>query len=457
MRKILNFAIVLMISIFCLTSCGSKATEIIWDDIFLSKLIPEPQSLLCETYENSDDSLSLCVHNISESDFNEYCAELKDTGYNTELEQTDYSFDAYNSYGYKVSLYYDDSSKKLDLNLSAPEKYDVFVWPNDSLTKNIPVTESNIGRIDSVSEKSAKIYVAEMTYDSYKDYINLCIQKGFNKILTNEDKTYSAQNKEGYNLKVEYIGNKVICITIDEPIYEITLEISRVENLLFSTYDVDIYIDDLFEDTIANGENETYKVQLSKGEHIIRFENVEDYNVSKEIRINVSKSESLQYEVHCSKSSIDIKSPQSESNNQKENITTSSVSDEKPKSLFYSTNDYKTAKNGNSGVFSYKNKSGSYDVYWIINFDEGYVYWFTEGNGENNCDKVKIVSGNLNDKVKITWHDGEDEWSWYLHFKYVNHPETLIVTDQNGMDIDFTTTDLKEALAVRDTKNIKYY
>lgn len=458
MRRILIFVMAFIVALFCLTSCGSKVTEIVWSDIYLYSILPEPQSLLCEVHSNSDDYLSLCIHDISEADFKEYSTKLKDAEYNIELEQTDYSFEAYNESGYKVSLYYDDSSEELDLKLSAPEKYDVFVWPNDNLTKQIPMPESNIGRVESVSEEFARIYVAEMTYDSYKSYINLCIQKGFNKDLTNEDKYYLAQNSEGYKIRVEYVGNKVICITIDEPIYDISLELSRVENLLFSTYDVNVYIDDLLEDTISNGETETYELELNKGEHIIKFENAEDYNVVKEFKINVSKNDKLQYEIHCSKLNIDVKSPASELDNQNQDISTnSSASIEETNALFYSTNDYETAKNGNIGVFSYKNKSGSYDVYWIIDFDDGYVYWFTDGNGENNCDKVKIVSGSLNDKIEITWHDSGEEWSWYLHFKYVNHPETLIVTDHNGFDLDFTTTDLSEALKVRDSKNIKLY
>ena len=88
---------------------------------------------------------------------------------------------------------------------------------------------------------------------------------------------------------------------------------------------------------------------------------------------------------------------------------------EKPGQVHYSTNDYETAKKGNSGVFSYKNKNGAYDIYWIIDFDEGYVYWFTEGNGDDHCDKVKIVSGTLNDVMEITWNFDGDKTSWYLH------------------------------------------
>ncbi len=138
-----------------------------------------------------------------------------------------------------------------------------------------------------------------------------------------------------------------------------------------------------------------------------------------------------------------------------ERVTT--IVTEKPRAVYYSTNDYETAKKGNTGVYSYKNTGGSYDIYWIIDFNEGYVYWFTDGNGETACDKVKIDSGTLNDTVTVTWHDGGDQWSWYLHFKYVNNPSTLIVNDHNGFSTEFSTTDLESALKVRDTKTIINY
>ena len=128
-----------------------------------------------------------------------------------------------------------------------------------------------------------------------------------------------------------------------------------------------------------------------------------------------------------------------------------------PSPVFYSTNDYETAKKGNTGVFSYIDKGNSYDIYWIIDFDEGYVYYFTDGNGESFCDRLKIESGTLNDKITITYHDGGDTWSYKLHFKYVEHPETLIMVDQNGFNWEYSTTDLDDALALRTTKKIKDY
>ncbi len=128
-----------------------------------------------------------------------------------------------------------------------------------------------------------------------------------------------------------------------------------------------------------------------------------------------------------------------------------------PRPEFYSTNDRENAKKGNTGVFSYKNKKGTYDIYWIIDFDEGCIYNFADGNGDTHCDKVKIVSGDLNDRITVTWHDGGDQWTWYLHFKYKNSPDTLVVNDHNGFAAEFTTTDLEDALSVRNTKTIMNY
>ncbi|MBQ7857459.1 MAG: zinc ribbon domain-containing protein [Oscillospiraceae bacterium] len=127
---------------------------------------------------------------------------------------------------------------------------------------------------------------------------------------------------------------------------------------------------------------------------------------------------------------------------------------EKHDPVYYSTNDRETAKKGNTGVFAYKSKGGSYAVYWIIDFDEGYVYFFTEGNGEDYCDKLEIVTGNLNDRVTITWDYDGDKASWYLHFKYVNTPTTLVVNDHLGLQTEFSPTDLDDALSVRSTKRI---
>lgn len=258
-------------------------------------------------------------------------------------------------------------------------------------------------------------------------------------------------------------------ISLEEPEYQVNIGVECAENLIFSKYDVKLYIDDVYEDTLKHGATETYSVTLTKGTYTIMFVNAENDDVNGTAKIDVTKEEEYKFKISCYSGKISVESNDDTADSNDDNADTSVIettesstteqteSEKTPEPVFYSTNDYETAKKGNTGVFSYKNKGGSYDVYWIIDFNEVYVYWFTEGNGESFCDKVKIVSGDLNDKVIVTWHDGGDEWSWKLHFKYVEHPETLVINDHNGSPVEFTTTDLDDALSIRDTKTIKDY
>ena len=123
-------------------------------------------------------------------------------------------------------------------------------------------------------------------------------------------------------------------------------------------------------------------------------------------------------------------------------------------SVSYSTNSKSTVKNGDSGVYSYAS-SGSYDVYYIIDFDEGYVYYFldTESAGE----RVRIVSGNLNEVLIITFSEGGNTWSYGLHFKWKNQPDHLIVQDEDGFEYDFYSTNLSKALKILESKEIYDY
>ena len=95
--------------------------------------------------------------------------------------------------------------------------------------------------------------------------------------------------------------------------------------------------------------------------------------------------------------------------------------------------------------------------YYIIDFDEGFVYWFAEGNGDNTCDRLAIVSGDLNDKVIITYHFEDGTLTYGLHFKWKNVPDTLIVQDQDGFELEYKPTDLQKALEIRAKRTINDY
>lgn len=127
------------------------------------------------------------------------------------------------------------------------------------------------------------------------------------------------------------------------------------------------------------------------------------------------------------------------------------------KAVYYSTNNKDTVKNGDSGIYSYKNRGGSYDIYYIVDFDSGYVYNFCDGNGSATCEKVKIDSGTLNDVLIITYHDGGAVWSYGLRFRWKSQPDHLIVQDEDGYEWDYYTTDLENALQLKSSKKIIEY
>ena len=484
------------------------------------------------------------MYRTSAADYGEYVDACKEKGFTVEADQSEQSYYAYNADGYKLSLYYDESNSKMHIGVDAAEQYGTLVWPDSIIASMLPVPASTTGEITQDDDKGFQAYVSNTPIDEFKNYVAACADRGFNIDAYESDESYSAENSEGYKLSVSYQGNSVISISVDEPEYEVSIEIECVENWAFSKYDVDVYIDDSFEGTIDHGTTETFAVTMSKGTYEIRFVNAEDDEVTGTVVIDIHQDESLRYKISCTSTKIDVETivgtiaeygedeapmPQSASSykfdnyedvqkeltdagftnisfeilydivlgwtdeGEIENISVDGKTDfdqgdifkkdapivityhmkeeddpnkpvesetpnvEEDSPVFYSTNTYEAAKEGNSGVFSYRDRGNSYDIYWIIDFDEGYVYYFTDGNGDSTCDRLKIDSGTLNDKVIITYHDGGDEWSYSLHFKYVDHPETLIMVDQNGFDYKYSTTDLDDALSLRATKTIKDY
>ncbi len=123
--------------------------------------------------------------------------------------------------------------------------------------------------------------------------------------------------------------------------------------------------------------------------------------------------------------------------------------------VVYSTNDEETVKNGNSGVYAYKSSGEDGDEYYIIDFEEAAVYRFSDSDG--TCQRVKMVSGDLNDGLVITYHNGGDVRSGSLRFERKNQPERLIVQEADGTERTFEPAGLREALAIRDAKTLVDY
>lgn len=130
---------------------------------------------------------------------------------------------------------------------------------------------------------------------------------------------------------------------------------------------------------------------------------------------------------------------------------------EEDRSVYYSTNTKDTYKNGNTGIYAYKSIGNSYDNYWIIDFDDGYVYSFSEGLGDNSCSKFAIESGDLNSTLAFSMHSDGTTYQWFAFFKWKNQPDHLVIVDDDNFDYDFYPTNLSDALRLKKQKSITLY
>lgn len=303
-----------------------------WNDVVLSNIIEQPKSPYGEIISNSNKYLSLYVNNTSKSNYADYIKTCKEKGFNVDIEQTGNSFYAYNSDGYKLSIYYYESDKKMNISIDAPRELGTLKWSESELAKLVPVPKSTVGNIEKDEKASFVAYVGNTTKEEYNNYITLCSDKGFNVNSSKTDKSYSAKNEQSYKISIEYVGNNVMKITIYEPQYNVSLEIQCVENWIFSQYDVKVYLNDNYEGTITHGGTETYSAVLNKGKHTIKFVSAEDDTLTGNVDVDISKDETLKFKISCSSFGISVQTiegttvEQTEPENKEENVSNETAS-----------------------------------------------------------------------------------------------------------------------------------
>lgn len=81
--------------------------------------------------------------------------------------------------------------------------------------------------------------------------------------------------------------------------FEVQLNVDFIGNLIFSKYDVDLFIDDDRQDTLKHGVDLEKVLKLKEGEHIIRFVNAEDPSVCGEIVLDITGKTEVAYKIFC--------------------------------------------------------------------------------------------------------------------------------------------------------------
>lgn len=437
----LALSLVLLIPYSAVVRSGNISSgKINWNDIVLVDIIPEPESKKGKISSNTDKWLSVDISKISAKQYSDYVTSCREKGFTIDSEQTGYAYEAFNADGYQLNLYFFESEGKMNIDVDAPEQLDTLVWPDSEMASQIPIPQSKVGRIESDDEAEFCVSVGETSIDDYKEYIKKCSDQGFTVDVNNDDKSFSAKNKEGYDLTVEYRGYNRIYISVDEPEYEIKVEVECVENLLLSKYDIEIYVDDSFEETLEHGSKDSFEFTLSRGEHKIRFVSEEDDTIDGEFKVDVDKSDIIKLKIYCTSTQIEVENITDETNG----INSEDVTEKDKESSTKETETTESQEELDSEYELAFVREMSYNLYYMFDTDKKTVVYF----GTNDTGTMKgTYSGEFSTGVTIHWDHGE--FTEKFIYNEGDYYATLI--DGNGFDWDYEECDVSEAQDVLDT------
>ena len=191
--------------------------KIIWDDVVLGNMLPEPPANEGKIYINSADDLWVDIDNLSDKQFNEYIGDCKNKGFTVDAESNSSSYEAYNAKGYKLSLSHYGSDADMSIKLEAPMEMTTIIWPISAAGKQLPTPKSTTGKFSYEYDDNFFVYVGNTSKAEYAEYVKACSEKGFNVDYSKGDDYYFADNIEGWHISVRYIGNNIMSIDIDAP------------------------------------------------------------------------------------------------------------------------------------------------------------------------------------------------------------------------------------------------
>lgn len=184
-----------------------------WPSSGLAEKIPVPSGEVASV-DIDDEALGAEIV-CSIDEFNDYIDACKDGGYTIDSDRESSSFEAYSEEGYQISLYYWDSSETMDIDLSAPIELSEITWPTMGAGSLVPAPASNQGQIDSDNESFFYANIGETDPDAFEDYVNACIEAGFTVDYDKGDTWYYADNAQGVDLSLKYVGFNTMAIRVD--------------------------------------------------------------------------------------------------------------------------------------------------------------------------------------------------------------------------------------------------
>lgn len=117
------------------------------------------------------------------------------------------------------------------------------------------------------------------------------------------DEVDEAVSAPATSVSAEQKEEAVECV---EPSFPVTLNISCESNLLFATYDVDVYVDGTQIGSLEHGASNAFTTQVTHGVHTLRIVEQGSDPADGETSFDTSVNSEFRFSVHCGFSQVDI-------------------------------------------------------------------------------------------------------------------------------------------------------
>lgn len=107
------------------TNAYAKSNDIvdkyIWEENELSEMLPKPKFEFVSSYINSSGKYYFTFSGVNKNDYDKYLIDCKEKGFINDEDTYEFSWHAINSEGYKISLYYTESTEYIEGHIEKDE------------------------------------------------------------------------------------------------------------------------------------------------------------------------------------------------------------------------------------------------------------------------------------------------------------------------------------------------
>ena len=219
-KRICLSLVCILVFVWCgvVMSEQSSSRYAAWPTQGLGSDLPEPEGKL--KYTSSTPSGFSATFSAKKADYDQYVKKCKESGYSIDAEETDDSYLAYDENDNKLSVEYSKYSDDIRVDLDKGFTWRDFDWPDSELLKSVPVPTAEKSCLDELSKNGISIYVGEVTREQFEDYVQECINAGFEGYFRNgSDDFYGSNTKEKKRVKVDFQRNSQMYIDVYESSY----------------------------------------------------------------------------------------------------------------------------------------------------------------------------------------------------------------------------------------------